>query len=430
MLINIMLLLLECVKLLLVLCGVLNLKYKKKAIGAWSILAICVGCLLIKGVKDSDYRISTFLYLAVVICALMVEVKRSFLLAMVCYMGICCMDELVAFAVRAVFSVSNDMLTENQVLFIMVNSISAVLLSVITLLVFRFCKKRVQIREAVRNISAVHLVLCMMGTLAVTLMTSAIGNEHMEWNEIQIQMIAGCSCIFGCVFIILWILLVYNNNSKKIYKKMAEINDRLLETQEKYYRMLLEKENDTRKFRHDITNHLLCLDVLIKERDYTEADKYLEMLKGDLQELGVKVQTGNRLVNAILNDISQKYESVTLIWNGTFPQKMSLSNMDICTIFSNILENAFFAASGCEREKRVEVVVQEIGQGMKVTVKNNMSRPIETKEGKFFTGKVDKKNHGFGTINVGDCIKRNGGRVEYSYTNDCFKTKIILVNVL
>ncbi len=427
---NIAFFLLECVKLLLVLCGILNLKYKRKAPGAWCILLMSVICLVIKGVQDSEYRISTFSCIAVVICALMIEAKRRFLLTMVCYMGICCVDELIAFVAQTVFSVSDDLINGNQVLFIILNSISAILFATIALLMVRLCKKRFQIHEIVQNISVVHLILCMLGTLAITFMTSVIGNEKMEWNEKQIQLIAGGSCVFGCVFVLLWLLFLYNSNSRNTYKKIAEINKRLLEAQERYYRALLENENETRRFRHDITNHLLCLDVLLKEKDYKEAEEYLEVLKGNLQDLGSGVQTGNRLVNAILNDISQKYSDVTFIWNGALPQKMSLCNADICTIFSNTLENAFYAASSCEQEKTVEVMVQEIGQGVKVMVKNNMSRPIEMKEGRFITGKADKKNHGFGILNVGECIKRNGGHVEYSYTSDCFKTKIILVNAL
>lgn len=430
MLYNIAFLLLECVKLLLVLCGILNLKCRWKAPGAWCILLMGITCLIIKGTQDSDYQISTFTFIAVMICALMIEVKRRFLLTLVCYMGICCVDELLVFVAQIVFSRSDELIKENQVLFIILNSVSAILFATIALLMLRRYKRRFQIREFIQNISVVHLTLCMLGTFAITFMISAIGNENMEWNEKQIQLIAGVSCVFGCVFILLWLLFLYNNNSRNMYKKMAEINTRLLEAQERYYRALLEKENETRRFRHDIANHLLCLDVLLKEREYTEAEEYLEALKGNLQDLNSGVQTGNRLVNAILNDISQKYSDVTLIWNGALPQKLSLCNTDICTIFSNTLENAFYAASGCEQEKTVEVVVQEIGQGVKIMVKNNMSRPIEVKDGKIITGKSDKKNHGFGILNVGECIKRNGGRVEYSYTKECFKTKIILVNAM
>lgn len=206
------------------------------------------------------------------------------------------------------------------------------------------------------------------------------------------------------------------------------MNQKLLASQEQYYQMLLEKENETRRFRHDITNHMLCLDVLLKEQEYDDARKYLANLTGELQELGPKVQTGNRLVNAILNDISRKYTDVSFDWNGLLPQKMQLPNMDICTIFSNILENAFVAAAGCEEDGKVAVEVQEVGHGLKIVVQNNKSEEVEVKDGKFVTRKEDKKNHGFGTMNVKECVKRNGGTVEYDYTVDSFTVKLLLVN--
>lgn len=49
--------------------------------------------------------------------------------------------------------------------------------------------------------------------------------------------------------------------------KVAIINEKLLETQADYYKMLLEKEDETRKFRHDMSNHIICIDALSQEKN-------------------------------------------------------------------------------------------------------------------------------------------------------------------
>lgn len=61
--------------------------------------------------------------------------------------------------------------------------------------------------------------------------------------------------------------------------KVAIINEKLLETQADYYKMLLEKEDETRKFRHDMSNHIICIDALSQEKKYDEMQSYLSSLK-------------------------------------------------------------------------------------------------------------------------------------------------------
>lgn len=428
MIINIVYLTMECVKLVLVLFGILNFKYKKKAVAPWIVLGVCMICLVIKGIQDNDYRISTFLFFSVVVCGLLVEGKRRFLWAFSSYLGICCVDALVSFVVEGMFSISGETMDTNSALVVGIDSISVYLIAFVVWLVSKLRKKRGKTEVMLGGTSVAYLVLCTMALFFATYAMTLLRDVDFMDSLRKVRVVTGFVCIFGVLFLLIWAMLIYNNNSKKVYKRMAEMNDRLLEAQEKYYQVLLDKENETRRFRHDITNHILCVDVLLKEKEYQEAEQYLNDLKGALRELGPTVQTGNKLVNAILNDISQKYTEVAIDWEGYLPKRMQLPNADICTLFSNILENAFFAASGCEGDGKVSVKVQELGEALKIVVENNMQKPVEEKEGKLLTQKADKKNHGFGMMNVRDCVSRNGGKVEYSYTECNFSTKIVLSN--
>ncbi|HPY84460.1 MAG TPA: GHKL domain-containing protein [Ruminococcus sp.] len=65
-----------------------------------------------------------------------------------------------------------------------------------------------------------------------------------------------------------------------------------------------------------------------------------------------------------------------------------------------------------------------------MTIKNNISAPIRTKDSKLITSKPDKKNHGLGTMNVKECVAVNGGSVEYSYTDSDFTVDVVLPNVV
>ena len=69
-----------------------------------------------------------------------------------------------------------------------------------------------------------------------------------------------------------------NYISKNHYKEIADINERLLKSKENYYTMLLQKDRDTIKFRHDISKHLNCMYILFDKGKYDELRKYFDKI--------------------------------------------------------------------------------------------------------------------------------------------------------
>ena len=168
----------------------------------------------------------------------------------------------------------------------------------------------------------------------------------------------------------------------------------------------------------------------ITEENVQGAKAYLEELGGTLEELRLKHQTGNTLVNAIVNDMCAKYPGVGLDWQGFLPVETRLSDMDMCTIFSNLLENAFYAASRCGAEGKVDVTVKTVAGALSIIIENDMAGAIDEEKGRFLTQKEDKKNHGFGTRNVKDCVAKNEGSVNFEYTEDRFRATVTLINAV
>ena len=69
---NIIGLIVECSKQLIMLCGCMNFQVKKKPVAAAIVFLLAQLCLVVKGIQDREYYVSTFLFIAVVICALAV----------------------------------------------------------------------------------------------------------------------------------------------------------------------------------------------------------------------------------------------------------------------------------------------------------------------------------------------------------------------
>ena len=430
MVINVIRLFLECTKLVLVLCGILNLKRKRKPIAALIMFFICAVMAAIEGTQEPDLRLSTFLWCSVPICALLLEDKRRVLYAVLAMLGVCFIDDTIYFLVKWIFVIPEEILNRNSFVFFAVSTGSVILFAIIAWVLQCVYKKRESVGKAVRDMATPYLIIFLIGLFAVSFMTQPFNISNFQWNIPMLALIGSWVFIFCGAFFIVVFLLINSNHAKKNYMRMVKLNEKYLQMVEDYYETLSEKDEEVRRFRHDIKNHMLCMEALLKEGEYKEAEEYLEGLKGALHEMSGKFQTGNMLVNAIVNDVAGKYTGVMLYWNGILPQKTQLPNPDVCVIFSNILDNAFSAAADCTEGGRVEVSVQTVGNSLKILVKNNMAKPIEEKEGRFITKKEDKGNHGFGIMNVRERVSVNGGSVDFSYTDTQFTTKILFPNVL
>ena len=101
----------------------------------------------------------------------------------------------------------------------------------------------------------------------------------------------------------------------------------------------------------------------------------------------------------------------------------------ITKVIINLLDNAFCAASKCSAGK-VNVSIKTITNNLMVTINNNIAEPVRMKNKKFITSKMDKKNHGIGTMNVNEGVNSYSGKNEYNFTDKDFTVDVILPNVI
>lgn len=98
----------------------------------------------------------------------------------------------------------------------------------------------------------------------------------------------------------------------------------------------------TKAFRHDIKNHLLLLDGLLRNGQIAESREYLKKLEGISTSLSFSYQIGNPVVDILLSEklgLAQAngiQTDVSLI----LPKVCRIDDLDLCIIFANALDNA------------------------------------------------------------------------------------------
>ena len=106
-----------------------------------------------------------------------------------------------------------------------------------------------------------------------------------------------------------------------------------------------------RGWRHDYHNHIQAMLAMTDNPE--ELRKYLWMLNDDLTTVDTVLKTGNVMVDAILNSKLSliKSKNITVNVKATVPAELRISEIDLCAIIGNLLDNAMEA---CLRQDESE----------------------------------------------------------------------------
>ena len=223
-------------------------------------------------------------------------------------------------------------------------------------------------------------------------------------------------------FGISYIVVKYITVSSK--QRESEIQ---LEMQAEHYQDLAEKNRDIRRFRHDIKNNLLALDILLSDGKYDEAKNYIDSMNESVKETENRFSTGSYLADAILSHKADeiKNDKLDIEFSGTVPSER-ISNNDLCTILTNSIDNA---ARACKEIAPciINVTSDETEKGCTITVSNPVLKKVEIKNNSIKTSKKDAQNHGFGIENIKKVAEKYHGFVRLSCTDSEFTIKIGLL---
>lgn len=133
-------------------------------------------------------------------------------------------------------------------------------------------------------------------------------------------------------------------------EKNAELEKqvKLNEVQGQYYELLEAQQRQVREMQHDINNHLLTIRTLIDEKGKTDnVSDYAQDL-GNTYDLLRLDYCNNRALNALLVSKALVCEQAKIEqkFDVAYASNIPLSDIDLVSLFSNLLDNAIAAATG------------------------------------------------------------------------------------
>lgn len=224
-------------------------------------------------------------------------------------------------------------------------------------------------------------------------------------------------------------MFLNENIEKHRYLEKAIVNETLVEKQRQYYALLLDKEKETKRFRHDINNHFACINYFLENGAYAEAKNYVGEVIQRAEGLTPLMETGNEILNAVVIDLLNQFKDVNfkINWAGRFPADVNIASADLCIIFSNAITNAIEAVKklNSSEVETIDVTVKPIGANLYVLIQNPCVNSSASQGGRHGTDKPDKASHGFGIQRITECIEQYGGSVNFVKVVNSFLVEMI-----
>lgn len=230
------------------------------------------------------------------------------------------------------------------------------------------------------------------------------------------------------VAIFLWLLSYLFENFLKHTQREEEENQFLLEKQLAYYQHLDIMDKQTRRFRHDIKNHFLCMQGLLEKEDFEGATAYLKALTEAGQGQQQMYLSGNVIVDSIMNyhifELQQEKEIVIAVY-GKLTTIHTVTSMELCTVFSNMLTNAISAIrSGTVEDPELTLHFQHGENYFSITVSNSTSKwKVDMPNTRH---KRNDRNHGHGIYQIEAVVKKYQGTFEQKIEDGRFISKVCL----
>lgn len=182
-----------------------------------------------------------------------------------------------------------------------------------------------------------------------------------------------------------------------------------------------------RGWRHDYHNHIQTLLALSGNVEKTRA--YLLELNNDLIAIDTVIKTGNVMMDAILNSKLSLIQSkkIDVYAKAVVPAELKISEIDLCTIIGNLLDNAMEAClKQSENEKRfIRVYIGVLKGQLYISITNSL-RGNANKSGKVYITTKNSKLHGFGLMRIDRIVDKYGGYVNRQNEEGAFVTEIML----
>ncbi len=259
----------------------------------------------------------------------------------------------------------------------------------------------------------------------------------MDWGSLII------TCAIGYT---LWRDLTNAYINKLAFEEENHQFKKQLAMQEVYHRELNGQLEERRKMTHDFRQQLFTISGFVEQlNNSAKADVLLQELQKYVETLTTHTTTHSNMIagafaqNTAVDVLLQYYYycakeyDIRMDIRFCMPQQQILSDVELCTVLGNLLENAVDACNrmpdtdGPDSEKYITISSHETDGQWFILVENTYDGIVLKKNNRYLSRKnTNSKRFGIGLESVKDIIERHNGCLDIYPKKNVFRVGITL----
>ncbi len=237
-------------------------------------------------------------------------------------------------------------------------------------------------------------------------------------NNIDALMFVLSTLLF---FILEFIFQSYQASFEKsnIYFQQNVLHNQYEEIKNMYLNM--------RGWRHDYHSHLQTIKAHLTLNQLDEVQKYLLELEHDLNRVDSYVKSGNLMADAILNSkISiAENKSIDVICKAELPEGLVITDIDMCVILGNLLDNATESCTKIDEEKRfIRIYIAILKKQLYISIQNSAKEELDFNERNYVSTK--RGEHGLGMKRVKILVDKYNGYLNLQNEPGIFASEVTI----
>lgn len=184
---------------------------------------------------------------------------------------------------------------------------------------------------------------------------------------------------------------------------------------------------NTRRLKHDMKNHIMVSVSYINNGEIEQAKNYLSDVLDNLNKTYSYIQTGNSVMNYIINSKLEKAHSNGIgfkaeIENLPFEK---MGSVDFSALLSNILDNAV-EASEKTTDKFIYVAILKKRAYDTILVKNKIDNSVLETNPELKSCKNNTEQHGYGIKQIKTIAEKYDGIVDIYEEDNMFCVNVMI----
>lgn len=224
--------------------------------------------------------------------------------------------------------------------------------------------------------------------------------------------------------LIYWFIKRESKRSLEVQRNVLEIEHARSIVQ--LYEQITTERDILGKREHEFKNIITVLRGLIEAKQYDKIKEILDVQNVELMNNTNIFETGNRLINTILNTKYAEARTKDIAFRFVIGDLSSLmiEDRDCIVILTNVLNNAIEAAEQCDENNRSLSIKLTIEDGQFIFACRNSF--VDDNNSELRSKKQDIISHGYGLGNIKDAVDRNNGNYYFDKENNEFVSVVMI----